>query len=271
MAIVYKQDIIEVFKKLNISGKKIVSHCSLRSFGWVEGGVQTVIEALIESFETILMAGFTYNARECPPDDFKPKRNGCNYSELYPDRYYSGPAFLIEKSNVYESLGITCQSFSLRDDVLRSNHPMTSWLAWGKGASDLIVNHDWEKPYLPFERFAELDSYVALIGVDLFPCTAIHVAEKRSGRRPFIRWAKDINGEVKAVRTGGCANWFNNLLPHCIDIFDSITVGSCIIRVAHLDSLIDHFISIIQKHPELTVCSDNCLRCNDALNGGPII
>jgi len=267
---VRKSDIIEAFKTLNISGKKILTHCSLKSFGKIEGGVQEVIDAFIESFDTILMAGFTYNAKERPPNDIWPKQNGCVYSKLYPDDSYSDLPFLIENSNVHQRLGIVSQTFSLRDDVYRSDHPMHSWIAWGKDASALLDNHLWEKPYLPLERLAKLDGYVALIGVDLFPCTAIHVAEERSGRRPFIRWGRDRNGQVKVVRTGGCANWFNNLLPYCEDVFQNITVGSCLIRAAHLGSLIDHFVSLVQQHPDLTVCSEKCLRCTDAVKGGPI-
>ena len=270
MANLHKKDILQAFKTLNITGKKIVTHCSFKSFGHVEWGVETIHEALMESFVTILMAGFTYNAKEPPPDDDRPAQNGCIYSELYPDKNFSGEPFLIEQSKVHRRIGIVSQLFSLRDDVVKSDHPMHSWLAWGQDATYLTENHPWDKPYLPLERLEQLGGYVALIGVDLFPCTAIHVAEERAGRKPFIRWARDRDNNVRIVKTGGCADWFNNLLPFSESVFKSIKVGPCFIRTAKLDSLIRHFVSLILSRPDLTICQARCIRCTDALKGGPL-
>src|SRR3712207_8628402 len=49
----------------------------------------------------------------------------------------------------------------------------------------------------------------------LFPYTTLFrsAAERRAGRKPFRRWARDANGEPITVETGGCSRGFTNLGP----------------------------------------------------------
>jgi hypothetical protein len=154
--------------------------------------------------------------------------------------------------------------------VKRSDHAWHSWVAYGIGAEYLTHNHSWDTTNLPIERLVELDGQLVLLGVTLTSCTAIHVSEELVGRRSFIRWATHRDGDVRRVRAAGCAKGFNNLIPYCADIFDEAHVGGCRILTTPLKAFIERMAEVIRDTPEITRCSDTCLRCKDTLLGGPL-
>ena len=244
-------------------------HSSLRSFGYVEGGAETVIEALTESFETILIPGFCGAAKSMPPLDDRPIQNACDYTE---EDYFipSMAPFSIESAEVDHKMGVISQAFAQRIDVIRSNHPWHSWLVWGYQAEELAKNHAWDTTNLPLERLTATGGWVLLLGVTLTSCTAIHIAEERAGRRPFIRWATDRNGNVRRVRVAGCAKGFEKLMPYCQTLFKETHIGDCHVLTAPLEPLITSLTPVIRDHQTMTQCSDTCLRCRDTSLGGPI-
>ena len=117
---------------------------------------------------------------------------------------------------------------------------------------------------------AAAGGWAVLMGVTLSSCTAIHIAEERAGRRPFMRWALDRQDRVRVVRVCGCAKGFDHLFPHCQALFREGWIGSSRVLTAPLSSLIERLTPVIREHPAITRCSDSCLRCRDAELGGPI-
>jgi aminoglycoside N3'-acetyltransferase len=263
-------DIRAGFERLGIIGKRVVVHSSLRSFGHVIGGADTVVTEMINSFETILVPAFCWDSNAPPPSHDRPKQNGCDYS------FYEGwtkplKPFIVESAGIEPKMGIISRKFVSLPESKRSDHTWHSWVAWGSMAEQLVENHPWETTNLPLERLSNLEGQLVLMGVGLSSCTAIHIAEERAGRRPFIRWATNRNGEVKRVRSAGCAKGFDKLMPYCRELFSATYVGDCRILSTPLKPFIERMTEVISSHAELTPCSDNCLRCSDALLEGPLV
>lgn len=269
MSNVLTADISKGFKELGIKGKSVVVHSSLSSFGEVKGGAEAVADALLSSFRTILMPVFCWDSVAAPPENDRPRQNGCDYR--YYDTWDRKPIpFVIEKAGIEPCMGIISRYFLTVSGVKRSDHAWHSWAVYGDSGESLIKQHSWDTTNLPLERLAELDANILLLGVGLSSCTAIHIAEEMLGRRPFIRWAMDRNGEIKRVRSASCGKGFNNLFPFCEDLFKTTTIGRCRALTVPLKPFLERAVSVILSNPEVTRCSLNCIRCRDAILGGPI-
>lgn len=269
MNIVDSSDIFKGFEKLGIIGERVVIHSSLQSLGYVKGGAETVIDVILDSFKTILMPAFCWSSNTAPPEDDRPVQNGCDYS-FYDGWEKKSEPFIVESAGVERRMGIISRKFVSLPYIYRSDHAWHSWAAYGDLAGRIVENHTWDTTNLPIERLSDLGGHILLLGVGLSSCTAIHIAEEKAGRHPFIRWATDRNGVVRRVRAAGCAKGFDNLMPYCKDLFRESYIGNCRIITTPLQPFIDHVTSIIKSFPEETRCSETCIRCTDAILGGPI-
>ena len=72
--------------QLNLAGATVCLHCSLRSFGWLNGGAATLLDAFLAADCTVLVPTFSDQFRTAPPADLRPANNGWNYcSDLVTD------------------------------------------------------------------------------------------------------------------------------------------------------------------------------------------
>jgi len=252
-----------------LRGKPLVVHSSLRSFGCVEGGAETVVSALQSVCCSVLMPGFQCAANTVlPPPEQRPQQNGCDYA-IHFNLSQPPEPFDVERFPIHPKMGRISHTFARSAGVHRSNHPWHSWLAWGENATDYVRDHPWESTNRPLECLAAADGWVALLGVTLVSCTAIHLAEERAGRRPFIRWALDKEGRMRVVRVCGCGNGFDRLFPYCQTLCRETWIGPARVLAIPLAELIARLMSVIREDPNITRCSDTCLRCRDAALGGP--
>lgn len=268
MKAVASSDIYQGFKKLGITGERVVVHSSLSSFGELKGGVEALADVILNSFKTVLMPAFCWDSVAAPPQGDRPGQNGCDYS--FYDTWGREPVpFLVENAGIEPSMGILSRHFLSLSGVRRSDHPWHSWAAYGDGSAELTEKHPWETANLPLERLADMGGRVVLLGVGLNSCTAVHIAEEKAGRRPFIRWAIDRGGKLRRVRASGCAKGFNGLLPFCKELLVRTEVGNSCVLTAPLNPFIEHLASVILSQPEVTRCATDCIRCRDAILGGP--
>lgn len=256
-------------RRLGLAGKPVAVHSSLRSFGRVEGGAETVLNALQSVGSTVLLPGFQCAAKIPPPPGQRYRQNGCDYAVHF-DFINPPRPFEVLTAPVHPKMGAVCHTFARRPGTLRSNHPWHSWLGAGPQAAAWLADHPWESTGRPLEKLAAAGGYVVLLGVDLSSCTAIHLAEEHAGRRPFIRWAMDARGVIREVATSGCAKGFTALLPFCQDLFRSELIGTCRAQAAPIADLVDRLAPVIRAQPELTRCGPDCLRCGDAILCGPL-
>ena len=259
----------EGVRRLGLSSKPVAVHCSLRSFGRVEGGAETVLGALQSVCSTVLLPGFQCAAKIPPPIGQRYRQNGCDYA-IHFDLINPPRPFDVHTAPLHPKLGAVCHTFVRQTRTLRSEHPWHSWLGVGPQAATWLADHPWESTNRPLEKLAAAGGYVVLLGVGLSSCTALHLAEEQAGRRPFIRWAMDARGVIREVATSGCAKGFDTLLPFCHDLFRSERIGTCLAQAAPVAELLDRLAPIIRAQPELTRCGPACLRCRDAILCGPL-
>jgi len=269
MATVSRATLAESLRHLGLAGKPVAIHSSLRSFGRVEGGAGTVIRALQEVCSTVLMPGFQCAAKIPPPLEKRHRQNGCDYAVHF-DFVNPPRPFDVHNAPLHPKMGTVCETFARQPRTLRSNHPWHSWLGFGEHAERWLADHPWDTANRPLESLAAAGGFVLLLGVGLTSCTAVHLAEERAGRRPFIRWAMDSNGDVREVATCGCAKGFDALAPFCRHLFGVERIGECLAQAAPLRELVDCLTPVIHSQPELTRCSPDCLRCRDAILNGPL-
>jgi len=161
---VRKEDIKAGLMRLGLKkGDMVGVHSSLSSFGHVEGGADTVIEALLETVGergSVVMSTHSANLSE---DKRTSEMIALGISWLFKILPYDP-----DKTRV--TTGIIPETFRKEKGVVRGLHPSLSIAASGPKAE--ILSEGWH-------RLLELDGFILLIGVGLDRCTAMHLAEKR--------------------------------------------------------------------------------------------
>jgi aminoglycoside 3-N-acetyltransferase len=146
-------------------GAVVLVHSSLSSFGYVKGGADTVIDALLEvvgSRGTVLVPTLTGSealSADNPPV-FDPQHATC-------------------------WTGTIPETFRRRPQAVRSHHPTHSVAAIGAQARELTAGHETCitpcGPDSPYGRIASAGGYILLIGVDHESNTTFHLVEEIVG------------------------------------------------------------------------------------------
>jgi len=264
------EDVTTGAHSAGLAGLPIVVHSSLRSFGFVEGGADTVIDGLLESGCTVVVPTFTYDFRLQPPSGQRLARNGWRYDDtLLGSR---SDVFSPVRNYVSPEMGAIPSALLRRTNRTRSSHPANSMAAVGPLANEIIDTQTYLEVYGPFQKIAELGGKFVLMGVGLTSLTAIHLAEKLSGRELFRRWAKGPTGELLEIAVGSCSGGFDSLSDSIEPIESSVIVGNSCWRVLPAKLAICRFTEAILREPEITDCKrPQCERCPDAIAGGPIL
>jgi aminoglycoside 3-N-acetyltransferase len=162
---VTKQNLIDGFRRLGLRpGMRLIVHASLRSFGRVEGGAQTVIVALQELITpagTLMMPSF-------------------NHGSIFE----SGGSGVYDPLNSPTTNGAIPQLFWQSPDVFRSLNPTHAFACWGDHARQYLENHHRTLtlgPNSPLGLLARDGGYGLLLGVGYEANTLHHVAEYVNG------------------------------------------------------------------------------------------
>ena len=258
--------------ELGFSGKPVCVHASIRSFGGaVSGGPVRILEDLLDEGCTVLVPSFSSAFAIRPPDNLRVPRNGCDYrflNEMSP----VAAKYTTDSDAIDDYLGIFPATVVSRSDRFRGNNPLNSFAAVGPLAEKLVSGQKPLDVYAPLRALSDLDGSVALMGVGLDSMTLLHLAEQLAGRAPFRRWAVGADGEPTMVQTGGCSRGFTRLEPILGQLFSGCSVGSSRWRVFPAAETVARAAEAIRDSPEITRCDDpDCLRCSDAILGGPIL
>jgi len=62
-----KKILLEAINRLGIDGKPVCIHSSLKSFGYVDGGAETIIQAFLYAGGFVFVPTFTYMYEVYPP------------------------------------------------------------------------------------------------------------------------------------------------------------------------------------------------------------
>lgn len=155
-----KNNLIEHLKALGINKRgTLLVHSSFKSIGDVEGGPDTVLDALSEYMKDGLLILPTHTWKYIDKDN---------------------PTFDVKNSP--SNVGILTEKFRKREGVIRSEHPTHSVSALGNEA-DVVVKGEY-KHDTPCAResvwgkIVDRNAQVLMIGVDLTRCTFIHGIEE---------------------------------------------------------------------------------------------
>ena len=135
-----KTEILSTLNSLGIkAGQTLMVHTALSQIGYVCGGAQTVIEALLEAVGeagTVMMP--TQSWKNLDPED------GVHWSvekEYWHIIRENWPAY-DKRITPTNTMGAVAEMFRSWPGVIRSDHPARSVAAWGTHAEYLASNHD---------------------------------------------------------------------------------------------------------------------------------
>jgi aminoglycoside 3-N-acetyltransferase len=249
----------------------VMVHASLRSFGdRIEGGADTILDALLARGCTVLVPTFTEpQFRVAPPSDMRPPRNAVDYNDLtdWPDH---DRIYTVDCGVINRGMGALPARLISRESVRRGAHPLNSFAALGPLAAHLVAGQNPADVYTPIRALARRRGTVLLIGVGLNRMTALHLAEQRSGRRLLIRWARRPDGRTCMVETSSCSEGFPRLSPYIDHQRRTTTVGASQWSAYPLAETLRAAVEQLHADPSITRCANySCRRCPDSIAGGP--
>jgi aminoglycoside 3-N-acetyltransferase len=252
------RDFITGLRRLDIDrSRPVITHASLSAFGDVHGGVETVLGALLSSFDKVIMPVFTYKTMIIP--ELGPLDNAIVYgsgkdanrmAEIYRLDMPSDPM-----------MGRLAESLRTHPKARRSVHPILSFAAIN--AEQFLNSQTIKEPLLPFQILRDEAGWVLLCGVDQTVNTSIHYGEKLAGRKQFIRWALTPKGVIPCPGFPGCSDGFEAIAPRLEPVTRRVEVGEGVIQAIPVVDLVDTVCATLKDNPTALLCErEDCERCN---------
>ncbi len=202
------------------AGQTVLVHSSMSKLGWVAGGAQAVIQALLRVLGedgTLMMP--THTTQNTDPANWS---NPPVPESWVPIIRANTPAF-DPAITPTRSMGVIPELFRTWPETVRSDHPIGSFAAHGPNATTLTRNHqllDMFGDNSPLGKLYELDGYILLLGVDHGNNTSLHLAENRAN------WSgKLFIQEATAMMVRGVREWVSFKML-ALDTDDFNTVGN---------------------------------------------
>lgn len=184
--------------RLDINDTEVLLvHSSLSSLGWVCGGEQAVVTALMNAVGaegTLVMPAHSGDWSDpaewaCPP---VPKK-------WHQTIYDNMPPYEPEITPT-RGMGRIAELFRTFPNTIRSNHPQVSFCANGKDAKHITENHLLTPQFgidSPLGKMYHAKAKVLLLGVGYDSCTSFHLAEALVTEMPVKRMGTSLleNGE----------------------------------------------------------------------------
>jgi aminoglycoside 3-N-acetyltransferase len=250
------KDLQKDLQRLKVKGPVIV-HASLSSFGQVDGGAQTVVEALLAVFQTVVVPAFTYKTMIYPL--IGPAENGIVYGVNQDHNRMA--EFFTPDMPVDPLMGIIPETLRRHPNAKRTKHPILSFA--GVNADFALGAQSMAEPFSPIGALAKHGGWVLLLGVDHTVNTSIHYAEGLAGRKRFIRWALTLKGVCECPNFPGCSAGFQAIAPVLERSTRRVQIGNAAIQAVPLRLLCDMVVARIKKDPLALLCQqEDCGRCN---------
>jgi len=245
------------FEALGLSDKPVIAHASLKPFGLIHGGADTVLRAMLTTFSRVVMPAFTYNTMVTP--EVGPPNNGITYGSEQDNNRRAEPFQVNMPPDTM--MGILPRALLQHQTCTRSAHPILSF--GGYNADELLMTQTLFDPLGPIGALAELDSWVVLINVDHTVNTSIHYAEKLAGRRQFVRWALLGDRVVECPSFPGDSSGFKQIEKYLRSDTRRVEVGRAFVQAVPLKRLLDVVQELIKNDPLALLCErTDCERCN---------
>ncbi len=243
-----KKDIVKGLKELGLpEGCAVMVHSALSAFGQVEGGAETVIEALLEAIGpqgTLMMPAMSFDS---------------------PFRIESSPSHV----------GLITEAFRNYPGVTRSLHPTHSVAGIGPLVAELIAGHIDQPtalgPESPWGRLAQRDdAYILFLGCDQDRNTLLHCAEEAVDA-PYLniisREYIDADGNLQTKILGkypGPHRDFIGLdaLFESAGIMSIGKIGSAVCRLTPAKPMLELTLAALRRDPAAVLCDNpHCRDC----------
>ncbi len=193
------------------AGDTVMVHSSLSAFGHVQGGAQTVVEALLQVLGPAV-GGAGFPARESEPAvggagfparESEPAAGGAGFPArgsnpavgtlVVPtfSRYLQGGETVWDREHTPSLMGAISEAVRTRPEALRSSHAAHPLAAIGPNAQ-LLCGRPHKTgfgPDSPFKTLVEINAWILLMGVTYSNCTLMHLLEAEA-KVPyrFVEW-----------------------------------------------------------------------------------
>lgn len=256
--LVLKKDVEKALKEIGLEkGQSIMVHTSLSSIGFVCGGAQIIIDALLDAVGpegTIMMP--TQSWKNLDPSTGVHWEEPIEWHQAIRDNW---PAY-DKRITPTNTMGAVAEMFRTYPNTYRSNHPARSVAANGKYAKYLTENHTLENIFgddSPIDRLYKLNGYVLLIGVGYDKNTCIHLADAKA-----VYPSKHNCTESSAILDNGVRKWvsYDTLFVDGEDFIQigeafekegkvtSLSLGNATLKLMKERELVDFAIEWIEKN-----------------------
>ena len=243
--------------ELQMGAAPVIIHAALKSFGQVTGAAETVVEALVGSFQTILAPVFTYKTMVTPGTG--PENNAIVYGSGQDTSRMA--EFFSQDMPADPLMGVIPETLRLNPAARRSTHPIHSFA--GINAGPFLAVQTLVDPFGPVGALEKSNGWVLLLGVNHTVNTSIHYAEKLAGRKTFTRWALTPQGVVECPSFPGCSAGFEAITPQVEKYTRRTRIDEALIQAVPLKDLFRVVEGMLKKDPLALLCKrEDCERCN---------
>ena len=255
------EDFKTALESLELENKPAIAHASLKSFGPIQGGAETVLEALLGQVSGLMMPAFTYKAMIFP--EVGPPNNGLTYGKQRDLNLMAEP--FRYNMPVDTMIGTLAETLRQYPRAMRTAHPILSFTGLRLDAA--LMTQTVYDPFAPIDWLADHDGWVLLLGVDHTVNTSIHYAEKMARRHQFVRWALIPKRIVECPGYPGCSDGFEDIRLDLEDITHRVELGDSFIEAIPVNLLLQVVESRIKRNPLALLCRrDECERCDAVRN-----
>lgn len=247
---VTRKDIVDGLRELGLgAGDTVVVHSSLKSFGEVDGGPDTVVDALLDvigSKGTLVVPTF----------NFEPG--------------------VWDHDNTKSIVGAITEAVRARPDAIRSNNPTHSVAAIGPLADVITEDHEKVDPFArgsALYRALQANGKILQLGVTHTTNSTIHVAEEIA-KVPYLERQRNVgikkpDGTVvyKWIRRPGCSQGFNVVdeILYEKDQINEVMIGKCKARLMTARDVVDAALEMLRSDPGSLLCNKpDCGICAES-------
>jgi aminoglycoside 3-N-acetyltransferase len=242
---------------LGLSHTPVIAHASLKAFGQVLGGAETLLRATLDSVWALVMPTFTYKTMVTP--EVGPPNNGIEYG-IARDLNRMAQPFTPDMP-ADKQMGGMAETLRLHPRARRTSHPILSFA--GVHAEKYLAGQSLVEPLGVLGAMAEADGWVLLLGVDHTVNTSIHLAEHVAARKQFTRWALLPDRIIECPGFPGDSAGFGAIADELSNDTRRIKIGQAVVQAMPIRAVIRAVGARLGADPLALLCTQlDCARCS---------